>query len=378
MSEYQYYEFQAIDRPLTEAEMQKLRSYSTRARVTPTSFVNVYNWGNFKGDEDAWMEKYFDAFLYVANWGTHVLKLRFPSDVLPLETAKQYCRTPFVFAKEKAGKVIVTFVSEDDSGDNWDDTGEGWLASLVPIRAEIARGDLRALYLGWLLCAQTEELHDGDREPPVPAGLGELSASLQSLAEFLRIDGHLLAAAAERSARDESPSQESLARWVAALQPKEKDEMLVALMRGGGTHAGSQLMARFRRDQRSPDRAGSPPDVEPGRTVNELLQGAAELTSIAAEKAAKEHARREQEKIAARTKYLDGLVGREPTLWKEVERLIAEKKPTSYDAALVVLSNLRDLAARTKGNNFPQKIEALRAAHARKTSFISKLKKAGF
>ena len=87
MSEYQYYEFQAIDRPLTEKEMGELRSYSTRARITATSFVNEYSWGNFKGDEDAWMEKYFDAFLYCANWGTHILKLRLPSRLLDLETA---------------------------------------------------------------------------------------------------------------------------------------------------------------------------------------------------------------------------------------------------------------------------------------------------
>jgi hypothetical protein len=44
MSEYQYYEFQAIDRPLTAEEMSELRSYSTRARITPTSFVNDYAW----------------------------------------------------------------------------------------------------------------------------------------------------------------------------------------------------------------------------------------------------------------------------------------------------------------------------------------------
>jgi hypothetical protein len=40
MSEYQYYEFQAIDRPLSVKEMSELRSCSTRARITPTSFVN--------------------------------------------------------------------------------------------------------------------------------------------------------------------------------------------------------------------------------------------------------------------------------------------------------------------------------------------------
>lgn len=76
MSEYQYYEFQAVDRPLSNTEMKELRAYSTRAMITPTTFINEYHWGNFKGDEDRWMERYFDAFLYLANWGTHVLKLR--------------------------------------------------------------------------------------------------------------------------------------------------------------------------------------------------------------------------------------------------------------------------------------------------------------
>ena len=66
MSEYQYYEFQAIDRPLTEEQMEELRSYSTRATITRTSFVNDYSWGSFKGDADVWMEKYFDAFLLIA------------------------------------------------------------------------------------------------------------------------------------------------------------------------------------------------------------------------------------------------------------------------------------------------------------------------
>ena len=91
MSEYQYYEFQAIDRRLSTREMAELRSFSTRARITPTSFVNDYQWGDFKGDEDAWMEKYFDAFLYFANWGTRVLKLRLSSRLLDSATARLYC-----------------------------------------------------------------------------------------------------------------------------------------------------------------------------------------------------------------------------------------------------------------------------------------------
>jgi len=42
MSEYQYYEFLAIDRPLDRAAQDALRSISSRARITATSFTNHY------------------------------------------------------------------------------------------------------------------------------------------------------------------------------------------------------------------------------------------------------------------------------------------------------------------------------------------------
>src|SRR4028118_782417 len=90
MSEYQYYEFQTIDRRLTPREITTLRAVSTRARITPTSFVNEYEWGDFRGDVDAWMEQYFDAFLYFANWGSRVFKLRLSSRVLGKGAAEMY------------------------------------------------------------------------------------------------------------------------------------------------------------------------------------------------------------------------------------------------------------------------------------------------
>ena len=34
MSEHQYYEFQALDRPLTQSRMDELRAYSFRARIS--------------------------------------------------------------------------------------------------------------------------------------------------------------------------------------------------------------------------------------------------------------------------------------------------------------------------------------------------------
>ena len=89
MSEYQYYEFLAVDRPLTQDQMRDLRTYSSRAQITPSSFVNVDNSGNFKGKPDKWIEKYFDAFLYLANWGTRWLMLRVPKQLLDPDTASR-------------------------------------------------------------------------------------------------------------------------------------------------------------------------------------------------------------------------------------------------------------------------------------------------
>ena len=71
MSEYQYYEFLAVDRPLSTAEQAAVRALSTRARITATSFTNTYHWGNFRGNPRELVEKYYDAQLYVTNWGTH-------------------------------------------------------------------------------------------------------------------------------------------------------------------------------------------------------------------------------------------------------------------------------------------------------------------
>jgi hypothetical protein len=79
MSEYQYYEFRAIERPLTQQQVGELRRYSSHAEITATSFSVEYNWGDFRGDPQKWMEKYFDAFVHVANWGTRWFMVRIPT-----------------------------------------------------------------------------------------------------------------------------------------------------------------------------------------------------------------------------------------------------------------------------------------------------------
>ena len=80
MSEYQYYEFLALNKPLTEKQRAELRKLSSRAEITATRFVDEYNYGDFRGSPEKLMERYFDAFLYLANWGTR--RLMFASRML--------------------------------------------------------------------------------------------------------------------------------------------------------------------------------------------------------------------------------------------------------------------------------------------------------
>src|SRR5690242_13493765 len=124
MSEYQYYEFRAIDRPLSETEMDELRALSTRADITPTSFTNTYHWGDFKGNPDTLMDRYFDAFVYVANWGTHQLMLRIPRRFLDAEAASAYCDGEVLSIRAKKEHFVLDLRSEDEGGDEWSE-GQG-------------------------------------------------------------------------------------------------------------------------------------------------------------------------------------------------------------------------------------------------------------
>ena len=55
------------------------------------------------------MERYFDAFVYVANWGTHQLMLRLSRAVLNPETAARYCKAEWAAVHEKGDFVILDF-----------------------------------------------------------------------------------------------------------------------------------------------------------------------------------------------------------------------------------------------------------------------------
>jgi hypothetical protein len=345
VSEYQYYEFQAIDRPLDERAMTALRAITSRARITPTSLVNEYHWGDFKGDPDRLMDQYFDAHLYVANWGTRRLMLRLPILACPLSLAKPYATSDVLRARATKDHLVLDFHSDSEDGDEDFAEGEGWLASLIPLRSDLLTGDLRCLYLGWLAGVQYGDVDEDDEEPSVPPGLRQLSAPLRRFTDFLRLDRGLVEIAAMASGEEmpRGPSTEDLRTWVAELPVEEKDALLVRLMQGEGLPLTGELLHRFRKDQgrRQVRTSRDERSQETRRTAGDLKEAwdrrVDEKKRQPAERAAQEQVRRAREQAAARARYLDALAGREEQVWCQVETAIQTRQPKEYDHAVLLL-----------------------------------------
>ncbi|WP_436528912.1 hypothetical protein [Actinoplanes sp. HUAS TT8] len=376
MSEYQYYEFVALDQALTAKQQSELRAVSSRGRITSSSFVNDYQWGDLKADPAKWMERYFDAHLYLANWGTRRIMFRLPRTVLDPATASRFCVGDSAVSSATRTHVVLDLRSEDEDGDEewWDE--EGRLAAIVPARAELAGGDRRLLYLAWLLCVQNRELDDGEPEPPVPAGLAKLSGPLQALADFLRLDPDLLdaAATASRPPAEKEPSASELRRWVAGLPVADKDDVLLRVLRGDAGLLRSELLRRFHGVAEEPS-AGA------GRTAGDLLAAAEERWAARQqqkrERAAAERQRREEAAAAAREQRLDKLARNPVRAWAQADELIATKRPKDYDAAVTLLVDLQALAVREgEISEFAEQMTRLRERHARKPSLIDRFNRA--
>lgn len=397
MSEYQYYEFLAVDRPLSRDQMAELRQITSRATITPTKLVNVYHWGDFKGDPIELLVRYFDAHIYDSNFGSRQLLLAFPRQAVDLEAIRAYRVERALEVLERGDRVVVSLLCEDDEAWGWveEEASEAWMPSLISLRSDIMNGDLRAFYLGWLRGAQLsgldaeaggddEEEEDEDEEyasdeddrfvsrgtvePPIPPGLGSLTASLTSLVEFLDLSPDLVAVAAQQSAplAPVTTSSREVGRWVLALPADEKDALLVRLAQGEN-NLQAELLRRFRAEA-SPD---SHPKAEVGgRTAGELI--------AVATKHGTEREQREQEQAAReRQAHLDALVGHEAARWEQVERLVEAKQSREYDEAVQILIDLRDLADREhETEHFRLALADLRSRHTRKIGFTQRLKDA--
>ncbi len=375
MSEYQYYEFQAIDRPLTPEEQQAVAQLSSRASPHPWQAVFTYSFGGgLRRSAEDLLAEYYDAMLYLANWGSRQLMFRFPRSLADPDRMRQYNVETTDYPAEvvqviTTGEYTVLDIQwHEEEGLGWIE-GEGWLGSLVGLRDAILHGDDRLLYLAWLKgLTVAYDVDEEALEPPVPPGLGELTPALRSFVELFDVNEDLIAAAAERSGPLKTPvfAEEDMRRAIEALSPEEKDDLLLRL-----AQEERQLSLALKRRLGMLGDAHQPSGQEPRRTVSEILAAAA----------GRAERRRQAEAEAAearRIAKLEALAQRGDAVWDEVDALIRQGQAKSYDEAVLMLQQLGDLAEhRRQMIAFQARLNRIRDEYSRRSALMRRLRDAG-
>ncbi len=82
------------------------------------------------------MQRYYDAHLYLANWGTHRIMLRLPRTLLDPKIAEQYCVGGQVSVSTTREYVILDLTSEDEAGE-WVEDAEDSLSAILGVRRRL-------------------------------------------------------------------------------------------------------------------------------------------------------------------------------------------------------------------------------------------------
>jgi len=371
MSEYQFYEWQTCDRPLTDAEQQAINRLSSHITVTATRAIVTYEWGDFKHDPTEVLARYFDAHLYVANWGSRRLMLRFPKGALDESTLDPYCDGEHLSLTQHGSHQVLDISLDDESGMDWFETA-GVLSSLAQLRDDLLQGDYRLLYLAWLKAMRLENPPDfveaigmddpalSQLEPPVPPGLGHLTAPLQLFADFFEIDPHLIAAAAQHSPR---PTPSDLRSPLSQLTRAEADEFL-AQIADGEPGAVTALKKRLR--VLAPARPEQPP-----RTLAELFAAADQQKAAFLRRQAAQQRRQHETEMQA-------LAGREAETWQQVETQLQTRTASSYNAATALLVKLKQLSEyQSSQAQFTARLRELYARYKDRAALIRRWREQG-
>ncbi|PCI35164.1 MAG: hypothetical protein COB50_05605 [Thiotrichales bacterium] len=148
MSEYQYYEFCSIQKPLSQQARQVMQSLSSRAVVGThgACYIYNYNYGDFRGNSSELLLKYFDIFFYISNFGCMELSFKFKQSQVNFEQIKAYCIQDIIICKEHNSHLLLDICINNEEGGGWID-GEGLLPKMLTLHDEIIAGNYDILEL---------------------------------------------------------------------------------------------------------------------------------------------------------------------------------------------------------------------------------------
>ncbi len=369
MSEYQYFEWQTIDRTLTPEEQAAVNRLSSHIDVTSSGARVTYQWGDFKHDPKQVLAKYFDAHLYLANWGSRRLMFRFPNGLLDTEAVLGYCVEDFITLKTMGGYQVLNIALDEEEGGGWVQ-GEGELATFARLRDDLLQGDYRLLYLAWLKAIDLSRPADDDPdelndvlEPPVPMGLKHLPAALGRFVNVFEVDPLLVEAGAETSPDPEAAPEADYGALISCLSREECEDFLIRMAKGE-TGVALALRKRLMTFVQK-----TLPPAPRRRTIQQLFERARQLEK-------EEALRRKAEAQRRHAAEMKALAKNEVEAWQQVEELILLSNAKGYDGATEKLGKLKQLAEfQGTPRAFDERMQSLRERFKTRRSLMERWQK---
>ncbi|MBC8496935.1 MAG: hypothetical protein H8D37_04670 [Chloroflexi bacterium] len=371
MSEYQYYEWQAIDRILTIEEQAEVEGLSSHIDVTSSRAMVEYHWSDFRHDPKQVLLEYFDAHLYLANWGSRRLIFRFPKGLLDEAAIEAYCAPDHISFDASGDFQVLDFELDEEGWGDWVETN-GILSTFTRLRDDLIQGDIRLLYLAWLAAItldafwyEDEDEFEEPCEPSVPAGLNDLPPALNLFVRVFDIDPLLIKAAAETSPTIETAPAVEFHALVAKLSRQECNQYLARIADGepGAVLALRKHLLSF---------TLKAPQVSQGpRSIGYLFKRYEQLQE--AEKQNKAEAAR-----CAHADKMQRITERAPQMWPQIDVLLQSYTPKNYDEVTRMLVDLKQLAEfQGTQEAFQARLEALRERFKTRGSLMQRWQRSG-
>ena len=334
MSEYQYYKFERLDGYLDAKARQALRSISSRAEISATSFQVYYTYSDLKAEPFELMLKYFDIGFYYADWGSIYTYIKLPVGTLPDPLLGFSIDGLHVHENDEWQLLIFSLEEYDEYFD--DEHADEFFQHLAGLRSGLMQGDWRLVYFMWL---KTFDFNDDiERVPLVQFDFEHLSEEEQAFAALYDIPLALVKALAmvlnAQPSHQAKQAQFQFDTWLNNLTEVEKDTLLRALFEQGQL-TRHQALALTRKEPANIDEIYQywltpeviSPFIEQAQSQLQQEQAAALAKKMAIEKAEKEQA-------------LTDVYNRREHYWQQAQEQADRTCASGYDAASRYLHQL--------------------------------------
>lgn len=368
MSEYQYYKFERLDGYLDAKARQALRSISSRAEISATSFQVYYTYSDLKAEPFKLMLKYFDIGFYYADWGSIDAYIKLPAGTLP-DALLGFASDGLHVHQSDEWQLLIFSIEE--YGEYFDDEhADDFFQHLASLRSGLIQGDWRLVYFMWLKAFDCND--EVDRVPLIQFEFEHLSEELQAFAALYDIP--LALAKALALVLNEQPSHQAkqthfqFDAWLHNLSEAEKDTLLRTLFEQGQL-TRHQALAITRKEPANTDEnyqywltpAVISPFIEQAQGQLQQEQAAALAKKLAIEKAEKEKA-------------LTDIYNQREHYWQQAQEQADRTCASGYDAASRYLHQLFE-AYQFKADEaaFEQRFERFVVANNSRKALLNRL-----